>query len=243
MYKMTPQQLKNSILQMAMQGKLVEQRPEEGTGEALYQEIQAEKKKLIQAGKIKKSKKLPEITEEEIPFEIPESWKWCRIDDLFQHNTGKALNKGKGTKDGQMLQYITTSNLYWNRFELDKLKSMLFTEAELEKCTIRKNDLLVCEGGEFGRAAIWSYEKPMRIQNHIHRLRSYGIVNIKYFYYIFYLYKTSGLIKGKGIAIKCLSSKALGSLIVPLPPLAEQKRIVAKIEELMAMVEALEEEK
>jgi type I restriction enzyme S subunit len=96
----------------------------------LYQEIRVEKKKLIQEGKIKKSKKLPEITEEEIPFEIPESWKWCRIDDLFQHNTGKALNRGKGTKDGQMLQYITTSNLYWNRFELDKLKSMLFTEAE-----------------------------------------------------------------------------------------------------------------
>lgn len=236
-----PENLKKSILQYAVEGKLVEQRPEEGTGEELFKQIQAEKKKLIKEGKIKKSKKLPEITEDEIPFEIPENWKWCRIDDLFQHNTGKALNRGKGTKDGQVLQYITTSNLYWNRFELDKLKSMLFTEAELEKCTIRKNDLLVCEGGEFGRAAIWSYEKPMRIQNHIHRLRSYGIVNIKYFYYIFYLYKTSGLIKGKGIAIKCLSSKALGSLIVPLPPLAEQKRIVAKIEELMAMVERCEE--
>lgn len=75
---MTPQQLKNSILQMAMQGKLVEQRPEEGTGEELYQQIQKEKQKLIKEGKIKKEKPLPEITEDEMPFEIPESWKWVR---------------------------------------------------------------------------------------------------------------------------------------------------------------------
>ncbi len=76
---MTPQELKNSILQLAIQGKLVEQRPEEGTAEELYQQIQAEKQKLIKEGKIKKEKPLPEITEEEKPFDIPESWKWVRI--------------------------------------------------------------------------------------------------------------------------------------------------------------------
>ena len=89
---MTPQELKNSILQLAIQGKLVEQRPEEGTGEELYRQIQAEKQKLIREGKIKKEKPLPEIAEDEVPFDIPESWKWVYIGDLFQHNTGKALN-------------------------------------------------------------------------------------------------------------------------------------------------------
>ena len=76
---MTPQELKNSILQLAIQGKLVEQRPEEGTGEELYRQIQSEKQKLIREGRIKKEKPLPEIAEDEVPFEIPESWKWVRL--------------------------------------------------------------------------------------------------------------------------------------------------------------------
>ena len=234
---MTPQELRNSILQMAVQGKLVEQRPEEGTGEELYKQIQTEKQALIKEKKIKKEKPLPEITEDEIPFDIPESWKWCYIGDLFQHNTGKALNGSD--KSGTPMTYITTSNLYWDRFELDKLKEMPFTENEVEKCTVQKGDLLVCEGGDFGRSAIWSYDYPMRIQNHIHRLRAYGSVSIYYFYYIFYLYKNAGLIAGKGIGIKGLSSTALHVLKVPLPPLAEQKRIVAKIEELLPLCERL----
>ncbi|MBQ9492125.1 MAG: hypothetical protein IJR54_00100 [Oscillibacter sp.] len=80
---MTPQELKNSVLQRAIQGKLVEQRPEEGTGEELYRAIQAEKRRLIQSGKLKKEKPLPEITEDEISFEIPDSWKWCRIEKML----------------------------------------------------------------------------------------------------------------------------------------------------------------
>ena len=232
---MTPQELKNSILQLAIQGKLVEQRPEEGTGEELLRKIQAEKQKLVKAGKIKKEKPLPEITDDEKPFDIPDSWKWCRIGDLFQHNTGKALNGAD--KNGTPLTYITTSNLYWNRFELGKLKEMPFAESEIEKCTVQKDDLLVCEGGDFGRAAIWPYDDPIRIQNHIHRLRPYYPVSIQYFYYIFYLYKNAGLIAGKGIGIQGLSSNVLHALKVPLPPLAEQKRIVAKIEELLPLID------
>ena len=81
---MTPQELKNSILQLAIQGKLVEQRPEEGTGEELYQQIQAEKQRLIKEGKLKKEKPLPEITEDEKPFDIPESWKWVRLGEISQ---------------------------------------------------------------------------------------------------------------------------------------------------------------
>ena len=218
-----------------MQGKLVEQRPEEGTGEELYQQIQKEKQKLIKEGKIKKEKPLPEITEDEVAFEIPESWKWTYIGEIFQHNTGKALNGVSGP--GNMLTYITTSNLYWDRFELDRLKEMPFTDEEVAKCTVQKNDLLVCEGGDFGRAAIWPYDEPIRIQNHIHRLRVYSEICVRYFYYLFYLYKNAGLISGKGIGIQGLSSNALHRLRAPLPPLAEQKRIVAKIEEIIPYID------
>jgi len=235
--KRFPTDLQKSILQLAIQGKLVEQRPEEGTGEELYQQIQAEKQRLIKEGKIKKEKPLPEISVDEIPFDIPESWKWVYIGDLFQHNTGKALNSSD--KSGIPLEYITTSNVYWNRFELGKLKTMLFTDAEIEKCTVQKGDLLVLEGGDIGRAAIWNYDFPMRIQNHIHRLRPFNEICIEFFYYIFFLYKNAGLINGKGIGIQGLSSKVLHKLAVPLPPLAEQKRIVKRLEEILPLCEKL----
>lgn len=236
---MTPQELKNSILQLAIQGKLVEQRPEEGTAEELFARIQEEKQRLIKAGKIKKEKPLPEITEDEKPFEIPESWMWVRLGEIFQHNTGKALNSTN--RSGVSLKYITTSNLYWNRFELSNLKEMFFTDTELEKCTVQKGDLLVCEGGDIGRAAIWQSDDNIRIQNHIHRLRAYSTVCTEFFYYLFYLYKHAGWIGGKGIGIQGLSSKAIHILVFPLPPFAEQKRIVAKIEELLPYIDRYEQ--
>ena len=170
-----------------------------------------------------------------MPFEIPDTWEWCRLGTVFQHNTGKALNSSN--QQGTKMQYITTSNLYWDRFELDKLKEMLFTESEIEKCTVTKGDLLVCEGGDIGRAAIWNYDYPMRIQNHIHRLRPYATVDMYFFYFIFNLYKHSGLIGGKGIGIQGLSSNAIDKLLIPLPSLSEQHRIVAKIEELLPYIE------
>lgn len=235
--KRFPVDMQKSILQMAIQGRLVPQLPEEGTGEELFQQIQAEKQRLIKAGTIKKEKPLPEITEDEVPLDIPDSWKWVYIGDLFQHNTGKALNSSD--KSGSPMEYITTSNVYWNSFTLDKLKTMLFTEAEVDKCTVQKGDLLVLEGGDVGRAAIWNYDFPMRIQNHIHKLRPFGKLCIEYFYHIFFLYKNAGMINGKGIGIKGLSSGALHNLLVPLPPLAEQKRIVAKLEEILPLCERL----
>ena len=237
-----------------MQGKLVPQNPDDEPASVLLERIRAEKQELIKQGKIKKNKnesviitrdKIPyEIIDgkerciaDEVPFEIPDSWCWCRLGTIFQHNTGKTLNSSN--HQGTMMQYITTSNLYWDRFELDKLREMLFTDSEVEKCTVTKGDLLVCEGGDIGRAAIWNYDYPMRIQNHIHRLRSYAPVEVYFFYYVFYLYKRAGLIGGKGIGIQGLSSNAIDKLLIPLPPLAEQKKIVAKIEELMQYCDKL----
>lgn len=146
----------------------------------------------------------------------------------------------RANREGIELEYITTSNLYWDRFELDNLKKMYFKEIELKKYGVMKGDLLVCEGGDVGRAAIWEYESSVMIQNHIHRLRAYYSICTRFFYYLFYLYKNAGLIGGKGIGIKGLSTRALGSIVFPLPPLAEQKRIVEKIEELMPLVDKYE---
>ena len=249
-----PEMLKKSILQESVQGKLVPQNPFDEPASVLLERIRAEKQELIKQRKIKKNKsesviitrdKIPyEIIDgkerclaDEVPFEIPDSWCWCRLGTIFQHNTGKTLNSSN--HQGTVMQYITTSNLYWDRFELDKLREMLFTDSEVEKCTVTKGDLLVCEGGDIGRAAIWNYDYPMRIQNHIHRLRSYAPVEVYFFYYVFYLYKRAGLIGGKGIGIQGLSSNAIDKLLIPLPPLAEQKKIVAKIEELMQYCDKL----
>ena len=255
---MTGQQLKNSILQMAVQGKLVPQDSNDEPASVLIERIRKEKEQLIKAGKIKKEKNPsyifrgadnlpyekvgknePVCIADEVPFEIPESWEWVRLGELFQHNTGKALNSSN--RSGELLTYITTSNLYWNRFEIDNLREMYFSEAEIQKCTATKGDLLVCEGGDIGRAAIWSYDTDIRIQNHIHRLRSYSEVCVEYYYYIFFLYKHAGWIGGKGIGIQGLSSNALHSLLFPLPPLQEQCRIVTKIKEIVPFLDKYEQ--
>ena len=131
-----------------------------------------------------------------------------------------------------MKSYITTSNLYWNHFALDKLKQMPFTENELDKCTVTYGDLLVCEGGDIGRAAVWRKDYNICIQNHVHKLRSFIPTCTMFYFYVFYFYKSVGYIGGKGIGIQGLSSRALGQLTIPLPPKSEQERIVEKIENL-----------
>ena len=249
-----PEALKKSILQEAVQGKLVPQDPSDEPAEALLERIRVEKQRLIKEGKIKKVKhesvifrrdnshyeKLDGVErciDDELPFEIPETWEWVRLGTVFQHNTGKALNASN--RDGEKLTYITTSNLYWDRFVLDNLKTMPFTDSEVDKCTVQQGDLLVCEGGDIGRAAIWGSPEPMRIQNHIHRLRAYVPVCTRFFYYLFYLYKGAGWIGGKGIAIQGLSSNAIHNLLFPLPPLHEQERIVSAIDAALSIVQKL----
>ena len=237
-----PADMQKSLLQMAIQGKLVEQRPEEGTGEELYRQIQAEKQRLIKEGIIKKEKPLPDIAEDEVPFEIPESWKWCFVGELFSHNTGKAMNASakKVDKSGSIRKFITTSNLYWNAFDFSTIKQMFFSDDELERCTIKKGDLLMNEGGAyFGRTAIWNYDYEICFQNHVHRLRPYSDIELMYFYHVFFFYRNMNMMRAKGTAMPGLSSVTLHNMMIPLPPLAEQKRIVAKLEELLPLCERL----
>lgn len=233
---MTAEQLRNSILQEAISGRLVPQDPNDEPASALLARIREEKARLVKAKQISKRdfEVLP-ITEDDVDYEIPTSWEWVRLGDIFKHSTGKALNEAN--KKGTLQDYITTSNVYWGYFKLDKLRQMYYTEDEKEKCMATKGDLLVLEGGDVGRAAIWDRDYDIFLQNHIHKLRAYVPVCTEFYYYCLYLFHDMGLVGGKGIGIQGLSSGALHQIIFPLPPLAEQKRIVAKLEELLPIVE------
>ena len=257
--------LRQNILQQAIEGKLTtdwrKQNPvQKGNpdydAKALFEQIQkGEVSPSLQpasqfsatpsagsnAARNARSKSLALITDEEKPFGIPNGWKWVRLDNLFEHKTGKTLN-GSKNKGSIIRKYITTSNLYWNYFDFDKVKEMEFTEDEIIKYSIQKGDLLVCEGGDVGRTAIWNFDYSVCYQNHIHRLRSYYPINIKFYYHILYLYKFSGYIdsQAKGIGIQGLSANRLGSFVLPLPPLKEQEEIVNKVETLLAKVTILE---
>ena len=249
--------VKSKILDLAIRGKLVPQNPDDEPASVLLERIRAEKEELIKAGKIKRDKKQSVIFKgddnsyyekigkdtncinEQIPFELPSSWCWCRLGSIFSHNTGKALNSSN--TEGRLLTYITTSNLYWDRFELETLKEMLFTDSDIEKYTVKKGDLLVCEGGDIGRSAIWCYDDEIRIQNHIHRLRPYVNLSNRFYYYVLWLWKQLGLIGGQGIGLQGFSSKAIHNLIIPLPPLNEQNRITHMIDELLGFLDTIEQ--
>ena len=183
--------IKKSVLQEAIQGKLVSQREEEGTAKELLEQIEAEKQKLVKEGKLKKSalsdsvifrgddnkyyekigKKCVDITDE-IPFEIPASWAWCHLNDIAESDLGKTMNKGQNS--GELVPYLCSINVYWNKIDLSKIKQAQFTEIELAKYLLQKNDLLICEGGDIGRAAIWDINETMYYQNALHRVRFYG---------------------------------------------------------------------
>ena len=148
--------------------------------------------------------------------------------------------KSSSNKEGRLLKYITTSNVYWGEFDLSNVKEMFFTNNELEKCTVTKGDLLVCEGGDVGRSAIWNYEYPICIQNHLHRLRSWLPVCTEYFFYSLMYNKFKNLIKGKGIGLMSLSSNDLHNIPINLPPVNEQKRIVAEINRWFDLFKSIE---
>ena len=245
-----PEKLKKSILQYAIEGKLVKQDPNDEPASVLLERIKAEKERLIKEGKIKRDKNESYIyqgddknyyekiglTSQKIdePFNIPEHWKWVQIKDIFTHSAGKALNSSD--MEGKKYPYITTSNVYWNSFILENLKTMYYKDSEIEKCSATKGDLLVLEGGDIGRAAIWNCDYDIRIQNHIHRLRPLIDISVNFYYLIFFLYKNSNSIEGRGIGLQGLSANRLKSLIVPLPPYKEQLKIVDAVNKIFGLV-------
>jgi type I restriction enzyme S subunit len=229
------QKLRELILQLAVQGKLVPQDASDEPASVLLKRLEAEKATL----KISKTS-TDSIPPEEISYELPSTWVWARFGNITQHNAGKTLDKGRNT--GQLRDYITTSNLYWGYFDLNNVKQMPIEDREIERCTARAGDLLIVEGGEAGRAAVWTKDYEVCFQNHVHRARFYCDIDPFYVYRFFEKLNLSGEIGQyrKGVGISNMSGKALASIVLPLPPLVEQKRIVAKVDQLMALCNELE---
>ena len=245
---MTPQELKNSILQLAIQGKLVEQRPEEGTAEELFARIQEEKRRLIKEGKIKKEKPLPEITEDEKPFEIPESWIWVRLSQIWTVLNGdRGKNypaKSKLSKIG--IPFISAGNLDGKTVIRDE-SLLCMTEEQYSRLgngKLRKGDVVVCIRGSLGKHGIYPFDKGAIASSLVILRNSFEKETLDGF---LMCYLDSPLLffeikrYDNGTAQPNLAAKSLKQFLFPLPPLAEQKRIVAKIEELLPYIDRYEQ--
>ena len=246
---MTPQELKNSILQLAIQGRLVEQRPEEGTAQELYQQIQAEKQRLIKEGKVKKEKPLPEITEDEKPFEIPEIWMWCRLNDIV----AKTVKRGKSPTyiaKSNTLVFAQKCNTKAGYIDLslaqclDETKLSKYPEEEF----MLNNDIVLNStgNGTLGRVGIYRNSdnpngRPIVSDSHVTIIRTNIHVDSEFVFYALKYYQPYMEKLGSGSTNQTeLSAGVVKALLFPLPPLAEQKRIVAKIEELLPLVDRYE---
>ena len=236
---MTPQELKSSILQLAIQGKLVEQRPEEGTGEELYRRIQAEKKRLIQEGKIKKEKPLPEIAEDEVPFEIPESWKWVRLGDISSYSQ----RKGK----------VIASAISPEMWTLDLEDIEKETGRIIRKCTTSdrtiSGDKVIFFKGQVLYSKLRPYLKKVLVapdngicSSEMVPFSAYGGVDSQYIVYVLTCPHVDYIINSVtyGVKMPRVGTETMTNLLIPLPPLAEQKRIVAKIEGLLPYLDRYE---
>lgn len=226
---MTPEQLKASILQYAIQGKLVEQRPEEGTGEELYRQIQAEKQRLIKEGTIKKEKALPEITEDEIPFDLPDSWKWVKLGDC----TGYAQTKDKvSPKDitGDMW------SLDLEDIQKDTGAILVITKASERKIS---GDKVKFHKGQVLYSKLRPYLKKILIAP------DDGICTPELVPFDTYLIDENYIAQYKlkkeasGGVQSFISLSRFREYLMPLPPVAEQNRIVAKLEEILPLCERL----
>ena len=225
---MTAEQLKASILQYAIQGKLVEQRPEEGTGEELYRQIQAEKQRLIKEGKIKKEKALPEIAEDEIPFDLPDSWKWVRLNAVIVLLSGSDLTPNKYNNSCKGIPYITGAS----NIEGEKLVINRWTE--YPNNIAHNGDLLLTCRGTVGKTTILN-EPEVHIARQLMAITAIEL-NLKYLKYFVESHVDVLKAKAKSL-IPGIERDNVLKLLLPLPPLAEQHRIVAKIEELLPYVD------
>lgn len=241
-------QLRQSFLREAMQGKLTADfrsaHPEliegENSAQALLEKIKVNRNGSLDRS-IKKEKELDPVSEDEIPFEIPKSWVWCRLGEISQNRLGKMLDgiKNKGIP----LSYLRNTNVQWYSFDLGDIKKMRFEESEFEEYSIKFGDLLICEGGEPGRCAIWqSNDNSYKFQKALHRVRFYDSINSwMYQYYIDYLCRSNYIERYfTGSGIKHLTGKSLNKMVIPLPPLSEQQAIVSKLDELMRTCDELE---
>ena len=170
---------------------------------------------------------------DEIPFDIPDSWEWVTLQTIATSSLGKTLDKAKNK--GNLKPYLCSINVYWDGIDLTTVKETRLEENELPKYLLRPGDLLICEGGDVGRSAVWESTQEMYYQNALHRVRFYGEINPHYFQLLLECYKGNQILDAysKGMTIKHLVQTALNTIVFPLPPLSEQNRIVDAVNRLL----------
>ena len=234
-----PEEMKKSILQYAIQGKLVEQRPEEGTGEELYRQIQEEKQRLINAGKIKKEKPLPEIAGDEKPFDIPESWKWCRFSDVIDvrdgtHDSPKYVPVG--------IPLVTSKNLVNGFIDYSNVKYI--TQEDADKINARSmvhdDDILFAMIGSIGNPVLAKMDREFCIKNMaLFKRLANTEISMRYVYWFLFYAQYKLKKEASGGVQSFISLSRFREYLIPLPPVAEQDRIVAKVEEILPLCERL----
>lgn len=233
-----PEDMKKSILQYAIQGKLVEQRPEEGTAEELFSEIQNEKNALIKEKKIKKEKPQPEVCEEDIPFDIPDNWKWVRVGELGSWASGATPSRTNPQFYGGTIPWLKTGDL--NDGYIEEVPEYI-TDLALEKTSVRLNPegsvLMAMYGATIGKLGILN--KPMTTNQACCACIPFTGVFNKYLFYFLMSQRGSYIGMAEGGAQPNISKEKIVSSVIPLPPLEEQHRIVAKIEELLPYCDRL----
>lgn len=233
---MTPEQLKASILQYAIQGKLVEQRPEEGTGEELYQQMQTDKQTLIREKKIKKEKPLPDIIDDEIPFDVPESWKWVKVGNVGSWSSGATPSRTNPAYYGGSIPWLKTGDL--NDGFIQEVPEYI-TDLALEKTSLRLNPigsvLMAMYGATIGKLGI--LEIPVTTNQACCACIPYAGMNNKYLFYYLMSMRQSYIGMAEGGAQPNISKEKIVNSLIPLPPAEEQRRIVAKIEELLPYID------
>ena len=235
-----PEDMKKSILQYAIQGKLVEQRLEEGTAEELYQQIQKEKQELIKEGKIRKEKPLAEITEAEIPFEIPENWKWVRLGQCVSI-LGDGIHGTPNYTPNEEYHFVNGNNLSDGSIVIKTdTKTVAFEEYEKYKKELNDHTVFVSINGTIGNVAFYNNERIILGKSACY----FNLIDKEWKEFIYWIIKTDYFLKyamtnATGSTIKNVSLATMKMFPVPLPPLEEQHRIVAKIEELLPYCEQL----
>ena len=248
---------KAKILNLAIRGQLVPQDPADEPASVLLERIRAEKEELIRQGKIKRDKRESvifrgednsyyvrqdthtESIDDQFIFDLPDNWNWCSLLNVAKIELGKTLDSVKNT--GTNHPYLRSVNVRWNEVDLADLKEMRFEPEEIDRYTVRRNDLLICEGGDVGRSCVWTDEKEILYQNALHRVRFYGECNPFYFMYYMMYYESRGIIKAlcKGVTIKHLTGNVLSLIPFALPPLEEQGRIVERLNQIFALLDTI----
>ena len=248
---------KKRILDLAIHGQLVPQNPADEPATVLLDRIRAEKEELIRQGKIKRDKKESvifrgddnsyylkqgdhvEAVDSQFLFDLPDGWSWCLLPNISHSELGKTLDQAKNT--GDLHPYLRSVNIRWDEVDLSDVNQMRFEPEEMDRYTITKGDLLICEGGDVGRSAIWISDNDILYQNALHRVRFWGGINPRFFMYYMMFYESKGIIKDicKGVTIKHLTGNVLNSIPFALPPVDEQIAIVAKIDEAFKLLNTI----